>query len=1120
MIKTIISRYPRDISTYIYKEIEKDLVRGKKAMLIVPEQYTLQTDINFMRNISKKSVMDAKVLSFSSLKSLIIDKIGQADRKFLSKNAKTLLITNILQDINDKLSLFQNKASNIDFVNNIGSLISTIKDNNFDEEFFNNVENTDDPITKIKFKELKMIFDAYEKEISGKFIDSEDNLTYIIERLPTCDFLDDAIFYFDKFDSLSELKLSFIEALLARGNVVNVSLNIDKNFLFADRFSDVEFFDPGLRLYQKLNELEKTKDIFIEEASIYKEDIYHLAKNFEAYNYKKYGKDPKNIYFLENTSTKSEVENIAKLINYLVKAKNYRYRDLAIYISDEDEYKNEIIKVFNRYDLPVFMDQRRKLSDNHIIKTFLTILRLVIYNFQRQDMNYFLRSGLFSFSEDFEDKVIILQNFIKTRKIKGKTFLDDKYFEFDQEFYEKIYEKDPQSEAKLSEKTREYEIVNELRTRILKLLAPLLEKRQGPSKDLCHAIFEVIYDEDIRRGIDKYQAILKASGRLDDYKENEQVWDKFVEILEELVELMGQRENSLGKIYSLIEATARDINVGIIPPSKDHIEVTSFARAAIANRRINFALGLNDVFFPSKSGEDLIVGKNEKDKLRDLGIDLKVFDEDLEEREKLNLYKLITISDKIFFSYSLANRKSEAINKPIVLSGIMNIFKDDSSNLSSMIYGSRLGLSIEKYSLVALENYALKSLRKMIGKEKVSEDDKAISKAMISYLKDRDSYDLIKKALNFTNDKERLRKDLTEKLYKKNHFNVSEIENYSRCPYKYFVNYGLRPKIEESYDVDHMEVGNIVHKLFEDLSHKLKNEDIKTISQEDLDELLVENFTKATEENLDKTRRKDAKNKFILNNVLTSTRRNSKKLLDQLSQGDFEIYAVEEDFGYGKDIPQVFVDDENYLRGRIDRIDKAGNFVRIIDYKTGNNTFKIVNLLNGLDLQLLVYMMAVAKNSKEVMIPIGSFYMPLYDEMESVNSDGYSKEIIEKSLADKFRINGLIVKINEEVFKLIDRDADSLKDSYIVDIKNSDILSPEEAEKIETFAKKLVSKYIRNIKEGDINLRPLAYDANKNECQYCDFLGICKFDITIDQLRYRVFDKEISIDDLGGEEDD
>lgn len=1119
MIKTIISRYPRDISTYIYKEIEKDLARGKKAMLIVPEQYTLQTDINFMRNISKKSVMDAKVLSFSSLKSLIIDKIGQADRKFLSKNAKTLLITNILQDINDKLSLFQNKASNIDFVNNIGSLISTIKDNNFDEEFFNNVENTDDPITKIKFKELKMIFDAYEKEISGKFIDSEDNLTYIIERLPSCDFLDDTIFYFDKFDSLSELKLSFIEALLARGNVVNVSLNIDKNFLLADRFSDLEFFDPGLRLYQKLNELEKTKDIFIEEASIYKEDIYHLAKNFEAYNYKKYGKDPNNIYFLENTSTKSEVENIAKLINYLVKAKNYRYRDLAIYISDEDEYKNEIIKVFNRYDLPVFMDQRRKLSDNHIIKTFLAILRLVIYNFQRQDMNYFLRSGLFSFSEDFEDKVIILQNFIKTRKIKGKTFLDDKYFEFDQEFYEKIYENDPQSEAKLSEKTREYEIVNELRTRILKLLAPLLEKRQGPSKDLCKAIFEVIYDEDIRRGIDKYQAILKASGRLDDFKENEQVWDKFVEILEELVELMGQRENSLGKIYSLIEATARDINVGIIPPSKDHIEVTSFARAAIANRRINFALGLNDIFFPSKSGEDLIVGKSEKDKLRDLGLDLKVFDEDLEEREKLNLYKLITISDKIFFSYSLANRKSEAINKSIVLSGIMNIFKDDSLNLSSMIYGSNLRLSIEKYSLVALENYALKSLRKMIGKEKVSEDDKAIAKAMISYLKDRDSYDLIEKALNFTNDKKRLREDLTEKLYKKNHFNVSEIENYSRCPYKYFINYGLRPKIEESYDVDHMEVGNIVHKLFEDLSHKIKNDDIRTISQEDLDELLVENFTKATEENLDKTRRKDARNKFILNNILASTRRNSKKLLDQLSKGDFEIYAVEEDFGYGKDIPQVFVDDENYLRGRIDRIDKAGNFVRIIDYKTGNKTFKLVNLLNGLDLQLLVYMMAVAKNSKEVMIPIGSFYMPLYDEMESVNSDGYSKEIIEKSLADKFRINGLIVKINEEVFKLIDRDADSLKDSSIVDIKNSDILSPEEAEKIETFAKKLVSKYIRNIKEGDIKLRPLAYDANKNECQYCDFKGICKFDITIDQLRYRAFDKEISIDDLGEEDD-
>ena len=75
MITTIISRFPKESSRYIYKKIEEDLKNGKKAILLVPEQYTLQTDINFMKNISYKSVMDAKILSFSSLKSFITDKI-------------------------------------------------------------------------------------------------------------------------------------------------------------------------------------------------------------------------------------------------------------------------------------------------------------------------------------------------------------------------------------------------------------------------------------------------------------------------------------------------------------------------------------------------------------------------------------------------------------------------------------------------------------------------------------------------------------------------------------------------------------------------------------------------------------------------------------------------------------------------------------------------------------------------------------------------------------------------------------------------------------------------------------------------------------------------------------
>lgn len=1118
MINTIISRYPKESSLYIYKKIEEDLRNGKKAILLVPEQYTLQTDINFMKNISYKSVMDAKVLSFSSLTSYIIDKIGDSEKKFLNKNGKLLLITNILQDKNDELSLFKNNYNNIDFVNNISSLISSIKDNNFDEDFFKKIESSEDPITRIKFKELKLIYDEYEKELRGKFVDSEDKLSYIIDRLSDCDFLDGVNFYFDKFDSLSDLKLSFVEGLLARGNEVNISLNLDKAYLYEGGLNDLEIFDSSINFYHKLRDMGEVKEIFIEDKKG-RTDIDHLVANFERYNFKRYAKVPDHVRFIENISTKTEVETTAQLINYMVKKEGYRYKDIGIYLSNEDEYTNEIEKVFNRYDIPVFMDAGRKLIDNHIIKTFLAILRLPIYNFSTEDLNYFLRSGLFSFAEDFENKVIIFQNFIKNRKIKGQMFLDDKYFDLDYDFYENLYANDPKREEKLKAKVDEYEIVGEIRQRILVLLKPILDIKEARTIDICKAIFTIINDKDLRKGISRYQEILKLTARLDDYKENDQVWDKFMEILEDLVALMGERPQSFKKVYSLIEATCRDINVGIIPPSKDHLIVTSFSRARISDRPINFALGLNDVFFPSSSSEDMLVGKKEKDKLRDIDLDLKALDEDLGEREKLNLYRILTISDRIFFSYALSNRKSEAINKSIVLNSLMNIFRDKDGKIytQAMIYGNDLSLSIKKYSLESMGKYALSSIRRLSSNEEISPDDYDIAMAFIKYLKETDDFDLVRKGLEYSNDKENLSKDLSLRLYKKNHFNVSEIERYSRCPYQYFISYGIRPDIEESYDVDHLEVGNIVHKLLEDMSKILKN---KEVDPKNLEEILIENFKEATERNLDKTRRLDPRNKYILNNILKSSKRNTDKLIDQVKNGDFEVYAVEKDFGYKNptSLPEVYIDDDNYLRGRIDRIDKADNFVRIIDYKTGNKEFKIVNLLNGLDLQLLVYMMAVSLNDQEVMVPIGSFYMPLADEISSLK-DGYSKEAIEAENLDKFRINGLIIKINEEIFRLIDKDAQSLKESSIIDMKKSDVLDPDQAEKLKDFAKTLVAKYIKNIKDGDIKLHPLSYKQDRNECQWCDYKGVCKFDPTIDQLKFRDFDDSLSLKDLGGKED-
>lgn len=1119
MINIIISKSPNANSKYIYEKIEENLDNKEKAFLIVPEQYTLQSDINLMDNISYKTVMDAKVLSFSSLSRFIIDRTGGLADNILSKSGKIILLSNILRDINDDLTLFKGKYNNIDFINDIESIITNIKDNNFDQAFYENIkENSDDEILKLKFKEIKLIYEAYQKEIKDKFLDSEDRLNQVITRLPSCDFLRDANFYFDKFDYISDIKMDFIAELVRLGARVNVALTLDKTFINNPMAKDLEIYDMANKFYYRLKDIATINETNLDTQINPNDDINHLCINFERYNPLVYKGNPSNIHLLESISTKTEVENVALTINKLVYENNLRYKDIAIYITDADQYENEIKKVFNRYDLPVFLDKTNKLSDNHIVRSWMAALRLVIYDFKSHDLSYFLRSNIFDFGKAGTDKIIIFQNYINTRKIKGSMFLEDKYFDLDIDFYKNLYKDDPFKDEKLLAKINEEKIVKEIRNQILDLLDGLLaikNKENTSTSEIINSIYTMISNPGFIKGINNYQNILLEEGDLDDYDENDQVWDKFISILEELMNLMADRKSTLKATYDIILATAADIDIGIIPPTKDHITVTNFKRPRVSQRKFNFTLGLNDTFFPSKSSGDFLIAKEDKDKLANLDLDLKIYEEDIEEREKLNLYKMISVSDKIYLSFALSDKDGGAINKSIVLNDILKIFLEiEITDLTT------LPLSESIYSKEVSKKYAMDVLWRVRKGEKVTENDLKFTKSYLSYLKSYGDFQTVVDGLYYSNNKNNLTLTNASKLYPKNHFNITEIETYSKCPYRYFVNFGIKPYYDENYDVDARELGSIVHTSLEDVSRLIKDEDIEKITSEQLDELIIENFNTSVDNYLDMTRKNDPRNRFILNNIIKNTKNNSRELINQLKKGEFKVSDVEVDFGYNKenDLPGVYVDDKNYLRGRIDRIDKANNYLRIIDYKTGKKVFKIVNILNGLDLQLLVYMMS-ASSLSDTITPIGSFYMPLSDELEKMDGT-YEKSNIEKIYEDKFKMNGLIVKVNEEVFKLIDKENYDSKNIGVIDTKNTDILSTEEERLVNDFAKDLISKYIKEIKMGNIKLHPIRYSDTQNECQYCDFKGICKFDESIDSDKYRDFDKKKTITDLYKDRED
>ena len=1112
MIKIIMSKFPEENSFYIYKDIEKKLENKEKSFLIVPEQYTLESDMDFIDSIKYKSVMDAKVLSFSSLISYISQRLSLKKHENLNQVSKTILLTSVLDEIDDKLKLFSNKASDIDFVNNLSDFISNIKEYYFDNDFFDQIENNEnlDTMTKLKFKEIKLIYDSYVKKLENSYIDSEDELNIIKDNIKYCDFLENVNFYFDKFDLLSDLKLDFIKELIKIGGKITVSISLDSKYYENHLANDMEIFEQSLRFVESVKNLGQSQIINLEKKSDIL-DIKHLYENFEKYNPEKFWGKTSNIKIVESISSTNEIENMALIIEKLIR-KGYSYSDISIVMTNEDEYGNLIRRIFSRMNIPIFIDKSQKMSDNHVVKTWLSLLRLVVFNFRKTDIESFIRSDLIDFGENSLERVLAFQKYINTRKIKGSMIFDDKYFTLDENFYKDEIKK---------EKQEELDKVNSIRNIILDLIKDLYEIRNKnlSASLIIKEIFKIIDNERIKSGFNHYQEYINEN-KIEIHEENKQIWDKFITILEQIVSIMKDSKTNLRKIYKLIQKASEATSIGLIPPAIDQVLIGDFSRDRINDRKIKIFVGMTDIYFPENNNSEMLISENEKSLLENEGFDLKIYKEKKNDKILLNILRMFTSSQKIIFSYSLINKNNEAMNRSTSISDIINIFPN--INYQKISKGK---FEHVKYSKDLLDLKAYQILWDIKEKEKVSDREKEFVKAYLQYKKDfsknfefnkskNSSYDLFMKGFAYSNDKNPLNKEISKRLYNKNRFSVSEIERYARCPYKYFIDYGLKAQKNKNLDVDMMEIGNIVHYNMENISKDLRGIDIENLDDKKLENLVKENFEKAIENSLEKMRANDNKNKFILSNVYASTQKSTKKVLDQIKKGKFQIDSVEEKYGKGQKYPEVYVDDRNYLEGRIDRIDRFEDFVRIIDYKTGSTEINIKYVFNGIQLQLFVYMLSVKEKKSENLSPVASFYLPLKDEVQKID-DPFTKKTILNIYNKKTKMNGLIIKINEEVLKLLDEDFDGKKsDIFKISRGKVNIFTPEEEEILEKFIKKLISNYICQIKDGNIKLNPLRTNKNSYECTNCDFRSICKFDYTIDQDKFRDLNNEISLDKI------
>lgn len=337
------------------------------------------------------------------------------------------------------------------------------------------------------------------------------------------------------------------------------------------------------------------------------------------------------------------------------------------------------------------------------------------------------------------------------------------------------------------------------------------------------------------------------------------------------------------------------------------------------------------------------------------------------------------------------------------------------------------------------------------------------------------------------------------KLYSKTlNVSPSSIETYAKCPFYHFILYGLKLKVKEKYLFDSREVGTFVHYLLENV---IKN-DIDNIKEENTYEIIKKYSLSYLKDN---GKIMDNKTKYLIEELSKSTSNVINMIISEQEKSRFKPTFFELKIDDNSTVTPLSVKLLNgtlNINGIVDRVDTYQDdenfYYRIIDYKTGEKKFRLDEVLMGLNLQMLIYLLAI-KNSHSFtdkkMIPSALLYYPALLK-ESKSSRGLTLEEKEKSVYDRLKMNG-IINSSSDVLDLFGEDLKCYTDSFVRDkLSFEKVFSMDDINNVFEYMINTIKTIGNNILDGKISVSPV-----EDGCKYCKFSSICKFDKKIDKTR-------------------
>ncbi len=1089
-LRLICGRAGTGKSEFCYEEIKNNINNGSKIYVITPEQYSFTAEKKLLEKLEQKSTIKAEVLSFARMAYRVLGEVGGITKKNLSKAGRAMLIYDVLESQKNNLTFLGKTSQNVELIQ---TQLTELKKHTVSLDILKkNTEELENKYLQEKLKDIITIYEKQEEKLKGKYIEETDSLDILAQRLEESNLFKNDIFYIDEFSGFTKQEYRVIGELLKVAKQVNVTITTDNLDMQTNIEKDI--FHPNKQTADKLlfiareNEIECEKTVFLNIPYRFEnKELLHLEQNIQAIPYKTYNGEVSNISIFLAKNPYSEIEEVAKQIIKLVKQNNYRYKDIIVMTKQVETYSSLCKAIFTSYNIPLFMDEKKELSQNEFAKYILAILEVYSSNWAYEAVIEYIKTG---FTDIDENEIYEFENYTKKWGIKGS-----KWYKNEWNFGE-----DTEDKKQIAERMK---IIRS------KVIEPLIKLKENLSQiktveQMNIKIYEFLEQNNIKEKIELKQNKLEEEGKLDLAKEQELAWNVVISVLEEMGELFESEKVSFEKYRELLKMGLSQTGLGRIPQSQDQVIVGDLDRTRTHEVKVVFIVGVNDGVFPTIQKQEGFLNDKDRETLKEKGIELAKGTIENLYQDNLNIYKALTIAkEKLFFSYPSSNSEGAALRPSTYITKLKKIFVNLKEN-------SEL---VEKTFTIVNESNTFEELIEMIrqnGEKNLPDYWKAVEKYFEESTTWKQKLAKAKEALNNKNGTEKITKENINELYGNTLVtSISKLEKYKSCPFSYYLEYGLKLKKPEEYKLQSIDTGTFMHEVIDSFFHTIREKelDVKSIEEEQIKSIIEE----IIEEKLSFAKYyifgSSEKFKILTLKLKRVIFTSMKYIINELKNSDFQVFANELEFKKGKEYSPITIPLEDgkkvEITGKIDRVDiaktESGKYLRIIDYKSSVKNIDLNQVVAGIQIQLLTYLDAACEI--EDVMPAGVLYYNLIDPILKVDKK-IDKEQIEEELKKQFKMNGFVLA-DINIVKMMDKSLEAGYSKVVpvyldkegnINKSKSNTITKEQFEDLRKYTKDIIKQISKEILSGNIEINPYYQKKNKKTpCDYCEYKQICNF---------------------------